>query len=231
MSAAKQLYQLQEIDLEVESSEQAVSQIASQLGESEVVVRAQAELTLEQQRLDELKRQQHSAEWEIDDLISKLTPAEEKLYSGRIGNPKELTSLQQEVDALKVRRNQLEAEAIEIMDKVELVTASVTEKSSEFKRLEAEWHRQQQQLSVDMEHLKTILADLEQKRELLLAGIDPEAVESYRGLKKQKGTAVAKVERGICRGCGISLTTAMLQRAKSGSQVQCSNCRRILFPV
>ncbi len=231
MSVAKQLYQLQEVDLDVESNEQAVSQIASQLGESQIVVEAQAELTLEQQGLDELRRQQHSAEWEIDDLISKLTPAEEKLYSGRIRNPKELASLQQEVDALKARRNQLEAEAIEIMDKVELATASVTEKSSEFKRLEAEWHRQQQQLSADMKHLKAILADLEQKRELLLAEIDPEAAESYRGLKKQKGTAVARVERGICRGCGISLTTATLQRAKSGSLVQCSNCGRILFPV
>jgi len=231
MSVAKQLYQLQEVDLELESSEQAVSQIASQLGESQAVVKAQAELASEQQRLDELRRQQHSAEWELDDLASKLTTAEEKLYSGQIGNPKELANLQHEVNTLKARRNQLEAKAIEIMDKVELATASVTEKSSELKRLEAEWHSQQQQLSAEMEHLKTILSDLKQKRELLLAGIDPEGVEFYYGLKKQKGAAVAKVEQGICRGCGISLTTATLQRARSDSLVQCSNCGRILFLV
>jgi len=231
MSVAKQLYQLQEVDLELESSEQAVSRIASQLGESQAVVKAQAELASEQQRLDDLRRQQHSAEWELDDLTGKLTTTEEKLYSGQIGNPKELANLQHEIDTLKVRRNQLEAKAIEIMDKVELAAASVTGNSSELKRLEAEWHSQQQQLSADMEHLKTILSDLKQKRELLLTSIDPEVVEFYYGLKKQKGAAVAKVEQGICRGCGISLTTATLQRARSDSLVQCSNCGRILFLV
>jgi len=115
MSVANQLYQLQEVDLAIESNEQALSRIASQLGESEAVVRAEARLTLENQRLEELKHQQHSAEWEIDDLVAKLAIAEDKLYSGEIRNPKELTSLQQEVDGLRARRSQLEDKALAIM--------------------------------------------------------------------------------------------------------------------
>jgi len=229
MSVAKQLYQLQEVDLELESNEQAVSQIANQLGKNQAVVRAQNELTLERQRLEELTRQQHSAEWEIEDLVNKLTTAEEKLYSGRIKNPKELTSLQHEVDGLKARRNQLEDKALEIMDQVELATATVATKSNELKTLETEWHSRQQQLSTNMEQLKTILSDLKQKRQLLSAKIDPQAIELYHKLRKQKGTAVAKVEQGICRGCRISLPTTELQQARSGSLVQCSSCGRILF--
>ncbi len=229
MSITKQLYQLQEIDLELSSNEQALNQITSQLGENQVVVRAQAEFTSAQQQLEELKQQQHSIEWEIDDLISKLTAFEEKLYSGKINNPKELTSLQHEVDMLKARRDQLEDKALGVMDQVELATASVATMRSELKRLEAEWHRQQKRLSADMERLKTVLSDLEQKRQLLVAKIDPGAVELYHGLKQQKGTAVAKVEQGVCRGCRISLSAAELQRARSGSLVQCSSCGRILF--
>ena len=41
MGVAKQLYQLQEVDLELESNEQALRQMTSQLGESRAVVRAQ----------------------------------------------------------------------------------------------------------------------------------------------------------------------------------------------
>jgi len=229
MSIAKQLYQLQEVDLELESNEQALNQIASQLGESQAVVRAQTEFTLAQQRLEELRRQQHSAEWEIDDLMNKLTAVEDKLYSGRIRNPKELTNLQHEVDGLKARRDQLEDKALEIMSQVELTEASVASKSSQLRRLEADWHRQQQQLSTDMEHLKTILSDLKHKRQLLSARIDPGAVEFYHELKKQKGAAVAKVEQGVCLGCRISLSTAKLQQARTGNRVQCSSCGRILF--
>ena len=229
MSIAKQLYQLQEVELEIESSEQALRQIDSQLGENQAVVRVQTKLALEQQRLEELRGQQHSAEWEIDDIMSKLTTAEEELYSGRIRNPKELTSLQHEVDGLRVKRDQLEDKALEVMEQVELAAASVASVSSELKTVEAEWHSQQQQLSTEMEQLKAILADLKHKQQLLLAGIDPQPVEFYYQLKKQRGQAVAKVEQGICRGCRISLPTAEVQRARSGNLVQCSSCGRILF--
>ena len=229
MSVAKQLYQLQEVELEIESNEKALAQLASQLGESQAVVRAQAKLKLKQQHLEELGRQQHSAEWEIEDLVNKLTPAEEKLYSGRIKDPKELTNLQHEVDVLRVRRNQLEDQALEVMDQVELSTASVATLSNELKTLETDWHSQQQQLSTDMEQLKTTLADLKHKRQLLSANIDPQAIEFYQGLRKQKGLAVAKVEQGVCQGCRISLPTTELQRVRSDSLVQCSSCGRILF--
>ena len=229
MVVAKQLYQLQEVELEIGSNEQALAQIASQLGESQAVVRARAELKLKQQHLEELGRQQHSAEWETDDLVNKLTSAEEKLYSGRIKDPKELTNLQHEVDGLRVRRNHLEDKALEIMDQVELSTANVATLSNELKTLEAEWHSQQQQLSTNMEQLKTTLSDLKHKRQLLSVKVDPQAIEFYQELKKQKGQAVAKVEQGICRGCRILLPTTELQRARSDSLVQCSSCGRILF--
>jgi len=229
MGVAKQLYQLQEVDLELESNERALQQVTSQLGESQEVVRARNKLASERQRLEELKRQQHSLEWEIDDIATKLTATEDKLYSGSIGSPKELANLQHEVDGLKTRRSQLEDKALDIMEQVELATASVATISSQLKTVEAEWQSQQQQLSADMEQLKAVLSNLKHKRQTLAAEIDPGAVELYHELKEKKGTAVAKVEQGICRGCRISLSATELQRARSGSLTQCSSCGRILF--
>jgi len=229
MGVIKQLYQLQEVDLEIESSEQALTQIVCQLGESRVVAKAQANLKSEQQQFEELGRQQHSAEWEIADLVSRLTTAEEKLYSGRIKDPKELTNLQHEVEGLRSRRNHLEDKALEIMNRVELSTASVAALSGGLRVLETEWHSQQQQLSTNIEQFKTLLSGLKYKRQLLAAKIAPQVVGLYQELKKQKGQAVAKVEQGICCGCQISLSTTELQRTRSDSLVRCSSCGRILF--
>ena len=229
MSVAKELYQLQEVDLELESNQQSLSRITAQLGESKAVVETRSKLVLEQQRLEELGRQQHSVEWEIDDLTNKLTTTEEELFSGRIRNPKELANLQHEIDGLKARRDQLEDRALETMDQVELATRGVATLNSDLKTLETEWQSQQQQLSAQLEQLKTILSDLEHKRQLLAAGIDPQAVEVYQELKKRKGTGVAKVEQGICRGCRISLPITELQQTRSGNLVRCSSCGRILF--
>jgi predicted nucleic acid-binding Zn-ribbon protein len=229
MGVAKQLYQLQEVDLAVESNERALKQVVSQMGESQAVARAQSQLELEKQRLEESRRKQQSAEWEIDDIVTKLTTAEETLFSGRIKNPKELTNLQHEVDVLKARRNQLEEKALEIMDQVEQSETKVAKISSELEILTAEWQRQQQQLSDEAERLRGVLAELEHKRRLLAGEIDPQAFEFYQELRKEKGTAVARVEQGICRGCRISLPTTELQQARSGDLVQCSSCGRILF--
>ena len=229
MGIAKQLYQLQEVDLEIESNKQSLKQMLGQLGDNQVVVRAHNRLASAQQKLDELLRQQHSMEWEIDDRVSKIKAVEEQLFSGRINNPKELTNLEHEANILKSKRDQMENDALEIMSQVELAEADVTATSSELEKLEAEWQEQQKQLSTDIEKLKGDLSELVRKRQIISTEIDPKSVGAYDKLRKQKGQAVARVEQGICRGCRIALSSSELQQARSGNLVQCSTCGRILF--
>ncbi|MBI4303313.1 MAG: hypothetical protein HY665_03110 [Chloroflexi bacterium] len=229
MNVAKQLYQLQEVDLEIESSEQAIRQTESQLGESPALVSARERLGGEQKRLEDLARQQRSIEWEIDDITSKLKKDEEELYSERIRNAKELSNLKQDADGLKARRRQLEDKALDLMEEVEAANRSITALDCQFKDVEAEWEHDQKELSDNLERLNTTVAGAKQKRQSLAAGIEPQIIKVYQELKKQKGTAVAKVEQGMCRGCRISLPVTEIQRARSGELARCSSCGRILY--
>ena len=229
MSVASQLYQLQEIDTELESDEQAVSRITLQLGDNKTVIEAQNKLASGRERLQELTKQQRSIEGDIEDITSKLTSVEKELYGGRVRNPKELTDLQREADGIKARRKPMEEKDLETMEQVEMATGSVSGLDSELKRLESEWQSQQKQLSTDMEKFKTAIASLKEKRQLLVDGIDPQAVTLYQEVKKQRGTAVARVEQGLCRGCRISLPVTEFQKAKTGNLVRCGSCGRILY--
>jgi predicted nucleic acid-binding Zn-ribbon protein len=229
MSVAKRLYELQEVDLALEAQELALKQIVSQLGESQAVLGARSKLASEEQRLEEMGHKQHSLEWEIDDITTKITKAEEELYSGRVGNPKELANLQHEIGVLKAKRSELEDRTIEAMEQVEEARAGIDTLKDELKTLEAEWQTQQGKLEADKERLEAELVSLKQKREAVLSQVDSGAVDFYLGLKKQKGTAVARVEQGVCRGCRISLSNAEMQRARGGDLIQCSSCGLILF--
>jgi predicted nucleic acid-binding Zn-ribbon protein len=229
MSAAKQLYQLQELDLEIESQQQALSQATSQLGESQAVLKLQSQLQAEQRRLEELRGKQHSAEWEIEGISTKLSTAEGKLYSGEVKNPKELGNLQHEVEMFKAKRNQMEDKALEVMEQVELAESGIARINSELETLKEKWQHQQQELSQTVTKLKAVLSDLGSKRQTLSAEIPPQAVELYQEIRRERGTAVARVEQGICRGCRISLPTTELQQARSGNLIRCSSCGRILF--
>jgi len=229
MSVARQLYRLQEVDQELESSEQTYSRISSQIGENKTVIDTRNRLESERNQLDEAAHQQHSVEWEIEGISTKLANVEEELYSGRTTNPKELTNLQHEIDGLKANRGKLEDQALEIMEKVEQTKKSVSSLETELKRLETEWQSQQKELSAELKELETAIAGLKDQRESLAAEIDPQVIDIYNELKRQRGTSVARVEQGICRGCRISLPVTELQRVRSGDLVRCSSCGRILF--
>ena len=229
MSIAQKLYQLQEIELEIESEEKALSQCLGRIGESGAVNRIKSGVQSAREQLAGLEQQQHSAEWQIEDIEAKLTAVKEKLYSGRVINPKELASLQQEERSLEVQHDRLEEKALETMEQVEVATADLVALNNELGELEDEWRNQQQELLAEIEKLKKSISELKEKRELALSGIDAGTIDYYNQLKKQKGWAVAKIEQGTCRSCRISLSTAELQRARGNQLVECNSCRRILF--
>ena len=229
MAVTRQLYQLQELDLEIEQEEQSLAEKTGQLGAGDVLDAADSRIESEQKTLDELKRQHRDAEAEFDDLLSKITATEEQLYGGKITNPKELSSLQHEVTVMKARSDELENKTLEIIDRVEAAEASLSAATADYKKLEVEWQLQQKQLAVEIDKLKASLDDLKEKRRQLAGQIDSTAIKLYERIRQQKKQAVAKVEQGICRACRISQSASALQRARSGQPVQCGTCGRILY--
>jgi uncharacterized protein len=229
METTRQLYQLQELDIEIEQKEQALAQNNSQLGNRETLNAAMQKVTSEQKRLDDLKRQRRDAEAQMDDVLSKIKETEKQLYGGKVTNPKELSNLQHEINTLKSKSDEFETKALGIIDLVEAAEKSVAALNSEYKIFEGEWNRRQQQIAVEIEQLKAGLAELKPEREQIAGQIDTTVKALYTKLRQQKKQAVARVEQGICRSCRISISASALQRARSGQPVQCSSCGRILY--
>ena len=223
MNVSRQLFNLQEVDQELASNEQAYARISAQLGESKDVLNTRAKLEAENQQLEEITHTQHTVEWEIEDLSAKLSKFETELYSGKTTSPKELSSLQQEIESLKNNRGKLEDRDLERSN------STISELHSNLEKLEMEWQVQQKNSTTELKELKNTISGLKEKRETLASEIDPQVLTVYEELKKQKGASVAKVEQGICRGCRISLPVNELQQVRSGSMVRCSSCGRILF--
>ncbi len=229
MAVTRQLFQLQELDTEIEQKELALAQKQSQLGNRQVLDTAQKQLDAEHKRLDELRHQHREAEAEVTDLLTKIADIEGQLYGGKITSPKELTSLQHELSIMKAHSDELEDTTLEIIDRVEETESIVAAATDDLKKLEEDWQHQQQQLSDDIKKLQGNLEDLRKKRQELTSQIDTETVNLYEKIRKQKKQAVAKVEQGICRACRISLSASVLQRARSGQPTQCGTCGRILY--
>lgn len=229
MSIAAQLFQLQEVELQIESREASVKKMNADLGESQVLNDARSKLDEMRKHLDALLSEQRSTEWEIEDITGKIKAVERDLYSGRIHIPKELTSMQQEAAALKARQTQLEDRDLDTMEHIEGARNDVLMLSEELKRVEAEWTEHQDNLKKQIEVENASLSELGRRQQELATAIETNTLALYRHLRTQKGAAVARVEQGICRGCRISLPASELQQSRSGNLVQCSSCGRILY--
>jgi len=229
MEITRQLYQLQELDIEIEQAEQSLALKTGQLGNRATLDAAREKLVSGQKRLDELKHQRRDAEGQVDDLLSKIKTTEEQLYGGKVTNPKELTSLQHEINTLKSRSDELQDKALGIIELVETAEKDIGAATGDYKKAEEAWHRQQEQLAVDIEQLKASLVELKGERGQLAGQIEAPVIALYAKIRQQKKQAVARVEQGICRSCRISLSASALQKARSGQPVQCGSCGRILF--
>jgi len=231
VNTARQLYELQEVDLDIEAKRGALASVEGRLGESVAIVEARAALAKEQERSTELETAQRLVEWEVDDLRSKAALLEHKLYGGSVKNPKELVDLQEQVEHLKKATRDGEDRVLDIMAEMEATQARMGASTKELTRMEENWLQEQSHLSQERIDLNASLSGLEQKREELMSRIDSAGLELYHNLRgKEHGRAVAKVEQGMCQGCRIVLSMSELQRVRRAQELgQCSSCERILY--
>lgn len=230
MNLARQLYELQQIDLDLEAKKELLKWVHSQWGETPVLRETRDAFKQAQGRLVSLEKGQREIEDEIDDNQAKISAREEKLYKGS-GRPKELENLEKEVKHLKTQKREKEDKALEIMSQIEEQHKEVELKRNELEKVEKQWQDRQEQLMAEKANTEELLAEGEQERIALIASMDSGRWELYETLRLRKqGRAVAKVERGRCQGCQLTLPVRDLQQARIGEQLtHCSSCGRILY--
>jgi len=229
MSAIRDLYHFQETELALEANEQAQAKLAQQLKDESALTAAKNRLAAAQQRLQETAQQQKELEYQIEDLSAKLKTINRKLYDGKTTNPKELSSLQTEAEDFQNKRRGLEDKDLELMESTETIKEDIAAATRELAAAEARWADTQKTLGAELEQVKNQHAALTQEKNELLPQIAPALLAAYKNIRLRRGTAVAKVEAGACRGCRITVSNAELQQAKSGDIVKCNSCGRILY--
>ena len=228
---AAALYQLQQIDLELErlvAEQQAV--VKSLQGKAKL-----QELRIEhdsaQQQLQSGLQAQKEAEWALEELNRRLDAQEQRLYSGAVSNPKELNALQQEVQYLRTQRSRQEDTALEMMEAAELLQETADRKAEAIRQAEEAWTRESATMQVRRDQLGVRRQELQARRVQLLTSIDAGFISRYEAMRRMKqGRAISKVEQNSCQWCRVILTPSELQRVRVSSQLQtCTNCGRILY--
>ena len=231
MSRVELLYRLQEVDTELDAKHRRLQQVEASLGETEEL--SQARIKLEQAKVAHRRWQTtlQDLELRMAALDNKIRNSEQRLYSGTVRNPKELESLQEELNYLRRRKSSEEDSLLEAMIGVEEHESAWKDAQAHWEIVEAAWTADQTDLGQERDELLARLAELtglRAAREQAVGGTD---LGTYEELRRRKGgTAVARLQGNICLSCYVEVPSSRLQPVRQGETLTfCSSCGRILY--
>jgi predicted nucleic acid-binding Zn-ribbon protein len=221
---------LQGLDDDAAALRAALSSVELRLRGDPELDEARREVVELDGRLATGRKEQRAADAEIAGLNAKITPEEKRLYDGSVRNPKELTNIQHEVDALKVRRGEFEDALLAVMDRVESLDRDRRRGAKLVEQLEERWERFQAELKHESKRLNDAIVRADTKREAQKSAIPPRDAFLYDDLRRRKGgMAVARINAGNCTGCRLNIPETVRRKAfSSATLAQCPNCERIL---
>lgn len=222
---------LQEIDNEAESHRAALDDVERRLAGSEILDTARERLAAAETELAAVKRDQRKVEGDIEGLSARIAPEEKRLYDGSVRNPKELASIQHEVELLREQRSKIEDLLLEVLQRLESAEREHEAASSDAKRAEAARNKELADLGTESARLKEAIAASEAKREAQVPKILPRNLKTYQDVRKRRGSAaVSRINGGNCGGCRVSIPEAVRRKAFNADELaQCPNCASILY--
>jgi uncharacterized protein len=195
--------------------------------QADVAETALGELRL---RLDTFDRDATKLEHEIDSISQKAAAEQHRLYDGSVANAKELESITREVENLKRRQSDREDELLVVLEQREEVERAAKEADATSSDLRAGVDRVATEAETELTDVRASLETDRAERARLAAQVDPELLELYEDLRRQKkGIGAVALVDGVCQGCHEQLSAVELDRLKRTDGVpRCDHCRRIL---
>ena len=231
MADLEQLYSLQELDLKIDGITTSLDEVRSKLKIDGPAVTARNRVATLEAHIESLYSRRRASERSLTELSDKLAAEDKRLYSGSITSTKEMQAAQEERNFTAEQIGKTEEGLLTLMVGIEEAEKTLTKGQKVLGTLEAQADRQTTELAEEESSLVSQLKILTSERDSNANQIDSKLVYRYETLRKSKnGRAIAKVEREMCQGCRIKLTTSELQRIQMATDlIQCDSCHRILY--
>ena len=231
MNLSFSLYRLQKIDTQRQKIIQRIAQIEAELAADEAI---QACLKVKEQAEHELKQTQSKLRDIAQQVAAKRMKLElnqNQLFGGKIRNPKDLQDLQAEADFLRKSIQELEDLQLEAMLELEAAQQGLEQAEQAYQQCLSNRATQASLLLGEKHQLENDLTGLNAQREALIQTLPSDVLAHYESLLKTKaGKAVAAIMEESCEACGMTISPADMQAARSPNILaHCKTCGRILY--
>ncbi len=182
--------------------------------------------------LGDLQRDQSRSDADVEVVRQRILKDQQLLDSGSINDPKQLSSLQHELESLARRRSELEDIELEVMERVEGAEAAVAVLAEQEDELTAELAQVTSALLDLTAQIDSDISEVEKERASLAENIPADLMSLYEKIRaSHSGVGAALLHRGQSGGCRLTIPPQEMQVIKAAptdAVIQCEECRRIL---
>jgi predicted nucleic acid-binding Zn-ribbon protein len=204
---------------ELEAKRTAHAELESQ--RLEVAERRDAELR-EERRLDD----------EVRSLEAKAKAVDTKMYSGTVSSPKELQSMQADIDMLRRQARDREDEELEVLVRREELDAEVAALEAAQAALVAEMQALLGAVETQEREIDAELAAEESARAALAPNIPETTMKLYEQIRAgNRGVGAARLVGMNCQACHLGLPATEVDRIRhlpEDALARCEHCGAIL---
>jgi len=225
----KILYQLQQIDNQLDELEELRGDLPNMVRELEekinsLVTDIEAK---EKEQKDSLKSRDNNED-EIEKLKENQKKFKAQLYQVR--NNKEYDALTKEIDHTEEEINKLEAENNSLADKSKVLTSEIEEITPKVEELKNDLKEKEADLKEIVKANEREESKLVEERKKIEGGVKKNDLSAYMRIRKaKKGLAVATIKRSACSGChNIVPSQRQLEIRRNNRLFFCEYCGRIL---
>ncbi|MEK6694346.1 MAG: C4-type zinc ribbon domain-containing protein [Nitrospirota bacterium] len=229
----ERLIALQEADLRLEELAERKRRIPEMVEAARQPLQAaQALRDSTKQAFETTGKERKSCEQELavqEQVISKL---QDRTTKGEIKTNREYQAHLLEVELTKKKRGEIEEQLLILMDAVDAKKKELAQAEAAAKEADQRFNAEKTALESSVGALDEELAGLRQKREALVAAVEPSLLRSYEKLKSsKKGQALAGVNKdGSCMSCRLQVQPQVVAEVKRATSIlTCSYCNRILY--
>ncbi|MBS3956321.1 MAG: hypothetical protein KGZ40_02120 [Clostridiales bacterium] len=233
MHQARILLDLQEHDLEIRRDEKRLDELPEKRAILEL--RHKAEQVRQLRAKAEGLAHRHelaiaATNDEIALIDAKITGVQAVLDSGGVTNPKEVHNLAREMDALKRRKDKLENDALQTMERHEKALGQAEKIDAALSALSSQESALIDEFRVKGGELQRTLERRRQERDALATVLGAALRERYESVRAAKGgIGAARLDNTMCTACRVDLPRERVHELLGGPDVGvCPTCRRLI---
>jgi len=227
----KALQGLQKVALEILQLQREGEAYPKRLAEIDAQrASARTRVEAERVRVAENDRVRREKENEVQSEKEKIKKWEARLAEQR--TTREYAALAREIDIAKKSVLNLEEEVKTLASDSQGLKRVFSEREGELARLEDATAPERSDLEQKMQTLSAQIGALEEKRTEAMKDVDPALAPRYEQVRKRRGTGLAPVVGGICKGCNMRMQPQLNNVLRAGTTIEvCPSCCRLIYAV